>query len=699
MRKRPLILLFSLFLLVLPYCIFSAALSTLETNKIFQSLKHEAVNTYLTLSLPSQDYAPEEEAVVVLSKAATFDKLYTLNLKELPKEFAVNALSKTGKFLASSLSDPSGVVKAEILSMGRDQLLERLKKEEVRLAGGKINLDYESMERKRESVELLYSVSKNKEGLTSVSFYSTEYTSPPLSVTRRSPVNSTEWRMDKFENEKLKPFVVTFSGNLRESSQGALLWEKEPKVSIEFRDGFKDLRIKERPSLLERAGNTGRAFVGGVSDLWSNLWGSEKKEETEVVRPAPLEKKEEGSGDDRDNGYDDEGDLDNDHDDGLDHDPSVDSGQDDDDGDDHDDEGDKEEKAAKVEVNSAIGEELELIGGIGPAYAERIMEKRPFCSLDELTEVPGIGKVTLESIKKEGVAYTLPPENCKEDSPEEDSPVSEEKEEAEEVLEEIKDRMEKLKEKVDGYYDESEDDYDSDNDDDGGDDHDDEEDDSDDDPSAGSGQDDNEEKEEEVTEVEINSAKKEKLTEIVHIGEKRAESIVEKRPFCNIEELTKISGIGDKTLSDIKEEGIAFVDPPEDCADDHDDEEDEDEDESDDDSDDDDDDSDDDNGDDDDSDDGDDDSDDDGDKGDVDFKIKVEGAEVVRNKPLSPENIDASGRLMERFSEAIVIGTDTTLHKSTSRINIDATGAEKEKLQKALIAGAQYLSQKELKEY
>ncbi len=58
-----------------------------------------------------------------------------------------------------------------------------------------------------------------------------------------------------------------------------------------------------------------------------------------------------------------------------------------------------------ININTAEKEELKLLTGIGPTYAERITGERPFSSLDDLTEVSGIGEVTLENIKEQGCAF------------------------------------------------------------------------------------------------------------------------------------------------------------------------------------------------------------------------------------------------------------------------------------------------------
>jgi competence ComEA-like helix-hairpin-helix protein len=59
--------------------------------------------------------------------------------------------------------------------------------------------------------------------------------------------------------------------------------------------------------------------------------------------------------------------------------------------------------------------------------------------------------------------------------------------------------------------------------------------------------------------ININTASKEELDKITQIGLARAEQIIQSRPFNSIEDLIDISGIGNITLSKIKEEGLACV--------------------------------------------------------------------------------------------------------------------------------------------
>ncbi len=66
---------------------------------------------------------------------------------------------------------------------------------------------------------------------------------------------------------------------------------------------------------------------------------------------------------------------------------------------------------------------------------------------------------------------------------------------------------------------------------------------------------------EEVRKIDINTAPLEDLVKIIHIGEVRAEELIFLRPFYSLNDLTKIKGIGNKALKDIKEQGLVWIDP------------------------------------------------------------------------------------------------------------------------------------------
>lgn len=66
--------------------------------------------------------------------------------------------------------------------------------------------------------------------------------------------------------------------------------------------------------------------------------------------------------------------------------------------------------------------------------------------------------------------------------------------------------------------------------------------------------------------IDINSADKEELTELIYIGKVRADRIIESRPFSSLDELTKVNGIGEVILEKIKEQGLACVENEENNA-------------------------------------------------------------------------------------------------------------------------------------
>lgn len=64
-----------------------------------------------------------------------------------------------------------------------------------------------------------------------------------------------------------------------------------------------------------------------------------------------------------------------------------------------------EAEAEKVDINIATLEQLDKLTGIGPTYAQKIIDARPYSSIDDLLKVSGIGEKTLGKIKEQGLAY------------------------------------------------------------------------------------------------------------------------------------------------------------------------------------------------------------------------------------------------------------------------------------------------------
>jgi competence ComEA-like helix-hairpin-helix protein len=61
--------------------------------------------------------------------------------------------------------------------------------------------------------------------------------------------------------------------------------------------------------------------------------------------------------------------------------------------------------AGTVDINTASLAQLDTLTGIGPVYAQRIVDGRPYSSIDDLDRVKGIGPATLQKIKDQGLAY------------------------------------------------------------------------------------------------------------------------------------------------------------------------------------------------------------------------------------------------------------------------------------------------------
>lgn len=60
--------------------------------------------------------------------------------------------------------------------------------------------------------------------------------------------------------------------------------------------------------------------------------------------------------------------------------------------------------AEQIDINSATSAQLDELTGIGPTYAQRIIDSRPYSLVDDLLRVKGIGPATLQKIKDQGFA-------------------------------------------------------------------------------------------------------------------------------------------------------------------------------------------------------------------------------------------------------------------------------------------------------
>ena len=167
----------------------------------------------------------------------------------------------------------------------------------------------------------------------------------------------------------------------------------------------------------------------------------------------------------------------------------------------------------KIDINTAPLNNLIKIIHIGEKRGLELISLRPFSSLDDLARIKGIGPVRIEDIKKQGLAYV--------------ETFSEETDESSEIVELIIET--EIETKKPSLAAESE-------------------------ISSGT-------KTDKALKIDINAASAQDLQTLVGIGTVLAQRIIELRPFYTLDELTKVNGIGAATLENIKNQGLAWVDP------------------------------------------------------------------------------------------------------------------------------------------
>jgi len=62
-------------------------------------------------------------------------------------------------------------------------------------------------------------------------------------------------------------------------------------------------------------------------------------------------------------------------------------------------------KVGKINLNTASQSELETLSGIGPSFAKKIIENRPYQKIEDLLKVSGIGVKKFEQIKDQVTVF------------------------------------------------------------------------------------------------------------------------------------------------------------------------------------------------------------------------------------------------------------------------------------------------------
>lgn len=172
----------------------------------------------------------------------------------------------------------------------------------------------------------------------------------------------------------------------------------------------------------------------------------------------------------------------------------------------------------QIDINSASIQDLKKLDGIGDVKAQAIINERPFNSIDDLLRVKGIGNVTLQKIKKQGLACVASSnqnqQNFQNNQNQEQLQTNQNQEisQTDTIFISQKDEQSQLQSKTALQQ-----------------------------------------------KINLNTATLSQLTKINGIGEKIAQEIISSRPFCSLEDLLKVKGIGPQTLEKIKDQGVAYV--------------------------------------------------------------------------------------------------------------------------------------------
>ena len=410
-------------------------LSENEISTIVNSTLSEIIDKRIDLIIRADN--PEEEALLVLLSSGIKFSSIEYVFERATKEVLIE-LFKMGKKIFS-LSSGTSLVKLGTDELKRE-LIDWLVKDELRVGAGVVKVyRYRTLGGGLADAEFPFLILHNpKDNKTEITFYLKEKAQPPDSVGSITGYNAqggSFWNSDNWSKDAIDPALVRISGETKRSSYGGIFW-KESLIEIELNTSsdieFRDLSAVERKIIsvekkLIAAQNAYNLIKNSLSQvaqkIWSKLskmtqatiasffYSNDGKETTlvslkdeiqtfkNVVEKEPVK-------------YQDLEEIISDVEIELDELSLIPT--------------EKEEKIERVEINSALKEDLTKIIHIGSVRADEIIRLRPFKSLDDLIRVPGIGEKILSDIKEEGIAYVI--YNETEENDEKDEKEKKEKE-------------------------------------------------------------------------------------------------------------------------------------------------------------------------------------------------------------------------------------------------------------------------------